>query len=429
MAQTSSKAQQTSSVEKEFVEVASRRRKNMGFLMGTLIDKVVKSDSDSSCGKVHSPVGGSLLGDLSVVTGDMVSLAGSRCDSPSTRTPLSYSQLNYNQNLDRYFQSQPKMIPSTESSGLNDSQGSQGLSQTANISSEEDVLLASSSIPSSSNLLSSSNGNSNSGTDSNSGNELKGLPLTKVMLARHNEDMERKFMQQHRDLRHRVGRQTGTLPEMPHGVKRGQSSSWEEGACGSGGGTKYQHVGAHHSGGQQGFLTTLPVNLLPPFSVSGAVPSAALPVFTMPMMANRGGNSSRSTGANGNQAGSSRTVPTPCNLSARGNRVTMPPLFVAQNAGVDPYSLQQLSYMPGVLYQPVMAFFQPNVMVPVTSTVGATCGVSSNSSSYNNKQQYQQQTERRQQHGSSSHRQVRAGTSHGRSESTRQRQRDRKSVV
>ena len=315
------------------------------------------------------------------------------------------------------------MIPSTDSSGLNDSQGSQGLSQTANISSEEDVLLASSSIPSSSNLLSSSNGNSNSGTDSNSGNELKGLPLTKVMLARHNEDMERKFMQQHRDLRHRVGRQTGTLPEMPHGVKRGQSSSWEEGACGSGGGTKYQHVGAHHSGGQQGFLTTLPVNLLPPFSVSGAVPSAALPVFTMPMMANRGGNSSRSTGANGNQAGSSRTVPTPCNLSACGNRVTMPPLFVAQNAGVDPYSLQQLSYMPGVLYQPVMAFFQPNVMVPVTSTVGATCGVSSNSSSYNNKQQYQQQTERRQQHGSSSHRQVRAGTSHGRSESTRQRQR------
>jgi len=62
---------------------------------------------------MHSPVeAGSLLGDASVVMGDISTHGGSIIDSNSADTPLSYSMLNYNQNLERYFQSQPKMMSS-----------------------------------------------------------------------------------------------------------------------------------------------------------------------------------------------------------------------------------------------------------------------------------------------------------------------------
>ena len=59
-----------------------------------------------------SPVEGSLLGDASVVMGAISTHGGSAADTSSGDTPISYSLLNYNQNLERYFQSQPKMTPS-----------------------------------------------------------------------------------------------------------------------------------------------------------------------------------------------------------------------------------------------------------------------------------------------------------------------------
>lgn len=95
--------------------------------MGSLIDEVAKAMGPNSCGnscsssggyagcrpQYHSPAEeGSLLGDTSVVMGDISTHGGSGVDSSSADTPLSYSLLNYNQNLERYFQSQPKMMPS-----------------------------------------------------------------------------------------------------------------------------------------------------------------------------------------------------------------------------------------------------------------------------------------------------------------------------
>jgi len=106
--------------------------------------------------------------------------------------------------------------------------------------------------------LSSSKSNSNSrSTDSqNDGSfdpDYIKLPLTKEVLGRHNEEMENKFMQQHRlvpffisisgkiqivfyyirELRNRTTslRRPGTSHHRkePHGVKRGQAPSWEEG--------------------------------------------------------------------------------------------------------------------------------------------------------------------------------------------------------
>ena len=88
--------------------------------------------------------------------------------------------------------------------------------QTPNMSSEEEggclgtVDKSSGTLPSSdSQKLSSSKSNSNSNsnsTDSRNGGGgmsydlagFKGLPLTKETLGRHNEEMEKEFMQQHR---------------------------------------------------------------------------------------------------------------------------------------------------------------------------------------------------------------------------------------
>jgi len=113
-------------VDAALLETATRRRKNLATLMGSLIEEVAKvrgsHSGANSCSSgsyprckpllIHSPAEGSLLGDLSVVMGDISTHGGSGLDSNSADTPLSYSLLNYNQNLERYFQSQPKMIPS-----------------------------------------------------------------------------------------------------------------------------------------------------------------------------------------------------------------------------------------------------------------------------------------------------------------------------
>lgn len=119
-------------VDTALLETATRRRKNLATLMGSLIDEVAKARGSNSCGnscssstyarckpQLHSPAEeGSLLGDASVVMGDISTHGGSAFDSNSADTPLSYSLLNYNQNLERYFQSQPKMMPSDGNTSL-----------------------------------------------------------------------------------------------------------------------------------------------------------------------------------------------------------------------------------------------------------------------------------------------------------------------
>jgi period circadian protein len=240
-------------VDTALLETATRRRKNLATLMGSLIDEVAKARGSNSCGnscssstyarckpQLHSPAEeGSLLGDASVVMGDISTHGGSAFDSNSADTPLSYSLLNYNQNLERYFQSQPKMMPSDgmqklfdnpvietlllnfsfflvlgsgESIGSGSGDSKPGKNQTPNMSSEEEGGCLgtddtfSGTLPSTdSQKLSSSNSNSISNsrsTDSQNGMPyeagFKGLPLTKEAMARHNEEMEKEFMQQHR---------------------------------------------------------------------------------------------------------------------------------------------------------------------------------------------------------------------------------------
>ena len=102
--------------ESVLFETKKHRRKSLATLMGSLIDEVAKVKGSNSCGscvsKPPSPVEGSLLGDASVVMGDISTHGESVAETSSGDTPISYSMLNYNQNLERYFQSQPKMMPS-----------------------------------------------------------------------------------------------------------------------------------------------------------------------------------------------------------------------------------------------------------------------------------------------------------------------------
>ena len=101
------------------------------------------------------------------------------------------------------------VLGSGESSGAGSADSKPNKHQTPNMSSEEEggcvstvEHTSSGTLPSTdSQKLSSSQSNSNS-TDSQNGMaydpDFKGLPVTKEILGRHNEEMEKEFMQQHR---------------------------------------------------------------------------------------------------------------------------------------------------------------------------------------------------------------------------------------
>ncbi|KAK4020172.1 period circadian protein [Daphnia magna] len=404
-------------VDTALLETATRRRKNLATLMGSLIDEVAKARGSNSCGnscssstyarckaQLHSPAEeGSLLGDASVVMGDISTHGGSAFDSNSADTPLSYSLLNYNQNLERYFQSQPKMMPSDgsgESIGSGSADSKPGKNQTPNMSSEEEGGCLgtddtfSGTLPSTdSQKLSSSNSNSIShsrSTDSQNGMPyepgFKGLPLTKEAMARHNEEMEKEFMQQHRDLRNRStpGHRSGKVPSRRdvHGVKRGQAASWEEG--GTGGRHKHPHMDtfcatphcyqSQLTGAASGpfndwaSLTSpslIPSNLLPPFSVSATAPNQQSALFSIPMTSRGEVTNSLPAFYLATSAGTTNAAIRPSNNMTMGASPYMVQTQHHHQSLGPAFSLQPYAAYPhGVIYQPVMVppmLFQPNL--------------------------------------------------------------------
>lgn len=122
----------------------------------------------------------------------------------------------FHNNIDMIFLN---FLGSGESIGSGSADSKPGKNQTPNMSSEEEGGCLgtddtfSGTLPSTdSQKLSSSNSNSIShsrSTDSQNGMPyepgFKGLPLTKEAMARHNEEMEKEFMQQHRyKIRHNI---------------------------------------------------------------------------------------------------------------------------------------------------------------------------------------------------------------------------------
>ncbi|XP_066591494.1 period circadian protein isoform X2 [Prorops nasuta] len=179
----------------------------------------------------------------------------------STETPPSYNQLNYNENIERFFKSEPPVTTmyvsdeenvnsSNEEGGkispvsgarkcmspINGS-GTSGCDSAGNLSSGSNNQTSSASRGETSNATS----NATAATES-----FKPPTLTESLLNRHNENMEKLMMQKHREFRSSIKNidklkdsriknvqekssniQNSHQPNQNHGVKRSGSHSWE----------------------------------------------------------------------------------------------------------------------------------------------------------------------------------------------------------
>ncbi|KAL9697523.1 hypothetical protein quinque_000964 [Culex quinquefasciatus] len=163
----------------------------------------------------------------------------------SSETPPSYNQLNYNDNLQRFFDSRPVM--NIEESLKNDSSGGTNTEiqdDRTNVSPNQRFSASGGggsggsagnfSSESNAQMDSTTNTTSNTGTSSGS---VQPPTLTEELLCQHNEDMQKVMLKRHREARttsrgadkSRKGPPDKVYTNIAtHGVKRGSSHSWEE---------------------------------------------------------------------------------------------------------------------------------------------------------------------------------------------------------
>uniref|UniRef100_A0A182QGN9 Period circadian protein n=1 Tax=Anopheles farauti TaxID=69004 RepID=A0A182QGN9_9DIPT len=180
----------------------------------------------------------------------------------SSETPPSYNQLNYNENLQRFFDSRPAMnieeqlkmdssggtntetlgdeqqshVVTPNQRGFSASGGGGSGGSAGNFSSESNAQM-----DSTTNTTSNTGGTGGTGTSSGGGGGGSFQPptLTEELLCKHNEDMQKVMLKKHREAR-MVARGTdknkkgppdkggyGGVGPVGHGVKRGSSHSWE----------------------------------------------------------------------------------------------------------------------------------------------------------------------------------------------------------
>ncbi|XP_017763849.1 PREDICTED: period circadian protein isoform X6 [Eufriesea mexicana] len=173
----------------------------------------------------------------------------------STETPPSYNQLNYNENIERFFKSKPPVATMYGSDEENiNSSNDEGGKTSPNSAARKCMSPINGSGASGSgsaeNLSSGSNNQTSSASRGNTSNttsteSFKPPTLTESLLNRHNEDMEKLMMQKHRELRCsfknsdklkdsriKTTEKMSTDPNthflnQGHGVKRSGSHSWE----------------------------------------------------------------------------------------------------------------------------------------------------------------------------------------------------------
>ncbi|XP_018050159.1 PREDICTED: period circadian protein isoform X6 [Atta colombica] len=170
----------------------------------------------------------------------------------STETPPSYNQLNYNENLERFFKSKPSVatmygsdeenVNSSNDEGARKCMSPINGSGASRSGSAENLSSGSNNQTSSASRGDASNTASNSNTATES---FKSPTLTELLLNRHNEDMEKMMMQKHRELRSSIKNsdklkdsriktekvngtdQSTHYTSQGHGIKRSGSHSWE----------------------------------------------------------------------------------------------------------------------------------------------------------------------------------------------------------
>ncbi|XP_011869758.1 PREDICTED: period circadian protein isoform X2 [Vollenhovia emeryi] len=227
----------------------------------------------------------------------------------STETPPSYNQLNYNENIERFFKSKPPVATmyGSDEENVNSSNdegarkcmspingsGASGSGSAENLSSGSNNQTSSASRGNASNTASNSN---TTATES-----FKPPTLTESLLNRHNEDMEKLMMQKHRELRSSIKNsdklkdsriktekvngtdQSAHYVNQGHGIKRSGSHSWEGDSFKV---SKYDKISRTSTAGPANLTTTVTnldqstvvqtganINLWPPLSVT--VPSSA----------------------------------------------------------------------------------------------------------------------------------------------------------
>ncbi|XP_030378120.1 period circadian protein [Scaptodrosophila lebanonensis] len=276
----------------------SRRCQALASFMETLMDEVSRADL-----KLELPHENELTVSErdSVMLGEISPHHDYSDSKSSTETPPSYNQLNYNENLLRFFNSKPvtapveldpqKMEPSYMSSADARStlslvqcfEGSGGSGSSGNFTSGSNRHM--SSVTNTSNAGTGTSGTSGAHGANNGGSSAPPVTvtLTESLLNKHNDEMEKCMLKKHRESRGRSGEKnkksvTDKMLEYSgpgHGIKRGGSHSWE----GEANKPKQQLTNATDMPAKSGALPTSQhqytknINLWSPFSVGITTPA------------------------------------------------------------------------------------------------------------------------------------------------------------
>lgn len=135
----------------------------------------------------------------------------------SSETPPSYNQLNYDDNIQRFFESKPKTSPSHSKSDDTKNSDKNKMSESSETSGDSEAF---------------SKGAGAAGPSGNRNHTLyhQKLKLTEESLTKHNADMEKKMVQKHKEQKLNIKYKNKQIQEDslgPHGVKRSGSHSWE----------------------------------------------------------------------------------------------------------------------------------------------------------------------------------------------------------
>ncbi|CAG7716504.1 unnamed protein product [Allacma fusca] len=184
----------------------SRRKKDLTVLLETLLDQI--GNYDSSDGQTSDSVGSafSVMERDSVMLGEISPHHDDHSGSnQSSETPPSYNQLNYRENIERFFLSHPKTTRESDESG----DAAKIEVDDLPLGSTEDEDSKGSPNDSSGSGAHRQSGNDSMG-DNNDNHQAKGTQdddkpcsLTEDILYRHNENMEKSLIKRHRETRGR----------------------------------------------------------------------------------------------------------------------------------------------------------------------------------------------------------------------------------
>lgn len=322
----------------------SKRCQVLANFMETLMDEVTKSGSKGDL-KLDLPQESDLTFSErdSVMFGEISPHHDYFDSKSSSETPPSYNQLNYSENLQRFFDSRPVTTIAEPQQvkmeqNYNEPESRINSSPTQCFGSE-----------SAGNNSSVSNQHMESVTNTSTGNSIGSYvspTLTEALLCKHNEDMEKLIIK-----RHKVSRTSGKsdkkqkgadkVEQLQHGLKRSGSHSWEGEAHKT---LKHQHIAEVQKTSQSPLINQLPqqtyqnANLWPPFSLS-------------------------LTSIQSTQTTAQATQFTASNM--------FPTLYYIPQNVQDQRQIPTLQYMPSVLYQPMVyshpsSFYQ--VQYPTSHT-------------------------------------------------------------